>query len=236
LVVASASPQSFTWGRYLLVCSSTAYTFESWKVPVWCVCVQPPDLAGRGKLLLSPFLYRRRRRRGVLQPCWRRTPCRQGEGHTVGSEIMMQGAFERARKRGACRCAVALAHPAAAEVLPGGGGLQYPCLHSVTQRKEARPWSARPLGFFLSAKLDAAQGPHLRTPKPGFNPGFTPRICYIIRGVKPWVKPGVWRPEMWAQGVSHFNASSGSILQILQIRYCKCTVPNAFLKSEQFQA
>jgi hypothetical protein len=26
------------------------------------------------------------------------------------------------------------------------------------------------------------QGPHLRTPKPGFNPGFTPRICYIKGG------------------------------------------------------
>jgi hypothetical protein len=32
-------------------------------------------------------------------------------------------------------------------------------------------------------------GPHLRTPNPGFNPGFTPRICYI-KGGTPRVNPG----------------------------------------------
>jgi hypothetical protein len=41
---------------------------------------------------------------------------------------------------------------------------------------------------------------HIRTPNPGFNPGFTPRICYIKEwGDEPRVKPGVWRPEVWAQ-------------------------------------
>jgi hypothetical protein len=27
-----------------------------------------------------------------------------------------------------------------------------------------------------------ALGPYLRTPNPGFNPGFTPRICYLKGG------------------------------------------------------
>jgi hypothetical protein len=44
---------------------------------------------------------------------------------------------------------------------------------------------------------DAYQGPHLRTPNPGLNPGLTPRICYI-KGRETRVKPGVWRPEIWA--------------------------------------
>jgi hypothetical protein len=43
------------------------------------------------------------------------------------------------------------------------------------------------------------QGPHLRTPNLGFNPGFTPCICYIKGWGEPRVKPGVWRPEIWAQ-------------------------------------
>jgi hypothetical protein len=34
------------------------------------------------------------------------------------------------------------------------------------------------------------QGPHLRTPNPGFNPGFTPRIFYIKGGVNPLLNPG----------------------------------------------
>jgi hypothetical protein len=42
------------------------------------------------------------------------------------------------------------------------------------------------------------QSPHLKTPSPGFNPGFTP--FYITNvGDELRVKPGVWRPEMWAQ-------------------------------------
>jgi hypothetical protein len=34
------------------------------------------------------------------------------------------------------------------------------------------------------------QGLHLRTPNPGFNPGFTPRICYIKGGVNPGLNLG----------------------------------------------
>jgi hypothetical protein len=43
------------------------------------------------------------------------------------------------------------------------------------------------------------QGPHLRTPNPGFNPGFTPPYLLYKRGGKPRVEPGAWRSEMWAQ-------------------------------------
>jgi hypothetical protein len=40
---------------------------------------------------------------------------------------------------------------------------------------------------------------HLRTPNPGFNPGFTPPPFYITNAAsEPRVKPGLWRPEMWA--------------------------------------
>jgi hypothetical protein len=42
-------------------------------------------------------------------------------------------------------------------------------------------------------------GPHLRTPYPGFNPGFIPRICYINGWGEPRVKPRVWLPEIWYQ-------------------------------------
>jgi hypothetical protein len=38
---------------------------------------------------------------------------------------------------------------------------------------------------------------NLRTPNPGFNPGFTP--FYITNaGGEPRVEPGVWRPAIWA--------------------------------------
>jgi hypothetical protein len=43
-------------------------------------------------------------------------------------------------------------------------------------------------------------GPHLRTPNPEFNPGFTPAFV-IYKGGEPRVKPRVWRPEMWAQPI-----------------------------------
>jgi hypothetical protein len=42
----------------------------------------------------------------------------------------------------------------------------------------------------------AIQDPHLRMLNPGFNPGFTPQICYIIGEGEPRIKPGVWRPEI----------------------------------------
>jgi hypothetical protein len=58
----------------------------------------------------------------------------------------------------------------------------------------------------------SVQRPNLRTPNPRFNPGLTP-LLFDMQGVNPgfnpfyitnaWgeprVKPGVWRPEMWAQ-------------------------------------
>jgi hypothetical protein len=41
---------------------------------------------------------------------------------------------------------------------------------------------------------------NLRTPNPGFNPGFTPLPFYITNaGGEPRVKSGVWHPEMWAK-------------------------------------
>jgi hypothetical protein len=38
---------------------------------------------------------------------------------------------------------------------------------------------------------------HLRTLNPGLNTGFPPFYITIVRG-DPRVKPGVWRPEIWA--------------------------------------
>jgi hypothetical protein len=35
-----------------------------------------------------------------------------------------------------------------------------------------------------------AHNPHLWTPNPGFNPGLTPRICYIKGVVNPRLDPG----------------------------------------------
>jgi hypothetical protein len=35
-------------------------------------------------------------------------------------------------------------------------------------------------------------------PNPGFNPGFT-SLLFNKGGGEPRIKPGVWRPEMWAQ-------------------------------------
>jgi hypothetical protein len=44
-----------------------------------------------------------------------------------------------------------------------------------------------------------ALSPNLRTPNPGFNRGFTHPPFYVTNvGGKPRVKPGIWRPEMWA--------------------------------------
>jgi hypothetical protein len=62
--------------------------------------------------------------------------------------------------------------------------------------------------WFLSSKIKnknkhnfvipaTVLSPNLRTPNPGFNPGLTP-ILYNKCGGEPRVKPGVWRPEMWA--------------------------------------
>jgi hypothetical protein len=42
-------------------------------------------------------------------------------------------------------------------------------------------------------------GPHLWRPKPGFNPGFTPHICYIKGGITPG----------WARGLVSCDVSSG---------------------------
>jgi hypothetical protein len=50
--------------------------------------------------------------------------------------------------------------------------------------------------------------PNLRTPNPGFNPGFTPFYITNARD-EPRVKPGVWRPEMWALEDALKNTSGG---------------------------
>jgi hypothetical protein len=39
-------------------------------------------------------------------------------------------------------------------------------------------------------KKHLSQEVYLRTPNPMLNPGFTPRICYIKRGVNPGLAPG----------------------------------------------
>jgi hypothetical protein len=56
---------------------------------------------------------------------------------------------------------------------------------------------------------EGTQSPHRRTPNPGFNPGFTPLfILHMWGGLR--VKPGVWRPEMYAQVTLNTRAVSGS--------------------------
>jgi hypothetical protein len=58
-----------------------------------------------------------------------------------------------------------------------------------------------------------AQSPHLRTPNPGFNPGFTP-LLYNKCGGEPRVKPGVWRSEMWAQDENYNWCSTQAVLAV----------------------
>jgi hypothetical protein len=41
-------------------------------------------------------------------------------------------------------------------------------------------------------------GPTSKETKPGFNPGLAPHLLYKRGRGEPRVKPGVWRPEMWA--------------------------------------
>jgi hypothetical protein len=52
------------------------------------------------------------------------------------------------------------------------------------------------LSSILPIYLDG-QSPHLRTPNPWFNPGFTP-LLYNNCGGETRVNPEVWCPEMWA--------------------------------------
>jgi hypothetical protein len=59
------------------------------------------------------------------------------------------------------------------------------------------------------------QGPHLWTPNPGFNPWFTPGICYINGGMNPGLNPGF--------GVLRFGSE-----QSWTKRYV-CTVPSGVL-------
>jgi hypothetical protein len=45
-------------------------------------------------------------------------------------------------------------------------------------------------------------GPHLRTPNPGFNPGFTPHICYIKEGVNLGFNPEFTTRICYIKGVN----------------------------------
>jgi hypothetical protein len=59
-------------------------------------------------------------------------------------------------------------------------------------------WAFLPKSRTPTIIINAA--PHLRSPNPGFNPGFTPHLLYKRGGGK----PGVWRPEIWAEeGLSY---------------------------------
>jgi hypothetical protein len=58
----------------------------------------------------------------------------------------------------------------------------------------------------ISTHPTSVQGPHPRTPNPGFNPLFTPRICYIKEGVNHGLNPGF--------GVLRFGLST--VLQCFQ--------------------
>jgi hypothetical protein len=44
--------------------------------------------------------------------------------------------------------------------------------------------------MILDDKSVIMLGPHLKTPNPGFNLGFTPHIYYIKGGVNPGLNPG----------------------------------------------
>jgi hypothetical protein len=66
-------------------------------------------------------------------------------------------------------------------------------------------------------------GPHLRTPNPGLNRGSPPYLLYKREG-EPRVKPGVWRPEMWAlfkrdraRKFLHPHAAHSSAIKITQL-------------------
>jgi hypothetical protein len=79
----------------------------------------------------------------------------------------------------------------------GGGGSKIEACVDISRR------------LLLSPGLNTdpgVQGPNLRTPNPGLNPGFTPRICYIKGGGNPRVKPRVWRYEIWAQMCRKYHA------------------------------
>jgi hypothetical protein len=58
--------------------------------------------------------------------------------------------------------------------------------------------------------------PHLRTPNPGFNSGFNPLFNKTSAGGEPRVKPGVRRPEMWAQH------NGRSLLRMRSVQYSAC--------------
>jgi hypothetical protein len=85
--------------------------------------------------------------------------------------------------------------------------------HSWTPVSDKSCWYLLPptLPFISKYTISLTiQGPHLRTPNPGLNPGFTPPPHLLYKkGVKPRVKPGVRRPEIWAQVKQKKNFSTG---------------------------
>jgi hypothetical protein len=68
-------------------------------------------------------------------------------------------------------------------------------VRSMSQAAERRRVFVVGVGM---TKFEKVSNAHLRTSDTGFNPGFT--TFYITNaGGEPRDKPGVWRPEMWAQ-------------------------------------
>jgi hypothetical protein len=64
--------------------------------------------------------------------------------------------------------------------------------------------------FYKEAEPIRAHIPERQTP--GLTRGFTPRVCYI-KGGEPRVKPGVRRPEIWAQ-IANLAVPSWTQIQI----------------------
>jgi hypothetical protein len=70
--------------------------------------------------------------------------------------------------------------------------------------------------FVISFLLVANQGPHLRTPNPGFNPGFTPHICYIKGGANPGFNPVFYVLRCGLSVANHKELSGGRIFSLLR--------------------
>jgi hypothetical protein len=67
------------------------------------------------------------------------------------------------------------------------------CMHVSTAswNINTATYGRNPICVSSSGRRVWYTGPHLRTSNPGFNPGFTPRICYLKGGVNPGLNLGV---------------------------------------------